>query len=59
VKVDEGVFQGIWILGEQREGNISITSYELLAWGRELASKRGTSLAALSLVIKSKKRLLT
>jgi len=56
MKVDEGVFQGIWTLGEQREGNISITSYELLAWGRELASKRGTSLASVIIGYKVKEK---
>jgi len=49
MKMDEGNFQGIWTLGEQREGDISPVSYELLAWGRELADKRGTTLASVIL----------
>jgi len=49
MKIDEGNFQGVWTLGEQREGDISSVSYELLAWGRELADKRGTTLASVIL----------
>ncbi len=49
MKTSEGTFQGIWTLGEQRDGAISPVSYELLAWGRELADKRGTTLASVVL----------
>ena len=49
MKINEGKFQGVWTLGEQREGVISPVSYELLAWGRELADKRGTTLASVIL----------
>ena len=49
MKRDEGKFQGVWTLGEQRDGDISTVSYELLAWGRELADKRGTTLASVIL----------
>ena len=49
MKINEGKFQGVWTLGEQREGDISTVSYELLAWGRELADKRGTTLASVIL----------
>ena len=49
MKINEGKFQGVWTLGEQREGDISPVSYELLAWGRELADKRGTTLASVIL----------
>ncbi len=46
MKANEGNFQGVWTIGEQREGEISPVSYELLAWGRELANKRNTKLAS-------------
>ena len=49
MKTSEGHFQGVWTLGEQRDGEISSVSYELLAWGRELADKRGTALASVVL----------
>jgi electron transfer flavoprotein alpha subunit len=49
MKSSEGKFQGVWTLGEQRDGEISSVSYELLAWGRELADKRGTTLASVIL----------
>ncbi|MGB9728235.1 electron transfer flavoprotein subunit alpha/FixB family protein [Caldisericum sp.] len=49
MKIDEGNFKGVWILGEQRETIISPVSYELLTWGRELADKRGTILASVIL----------
>jgi electron transfer flavoprotein alpha subunit len=49
MKINEGKFQGVWTLGEQRDGDISTVSYELLAWGRELADKRGTTLSSVIL----------
>src|SRR5450830_793059 len=49
MKSSEGTFQGVWTLGEQRDGEISSVSYELLAWGRELADKRSTTLASVVL----------
>ncbi len=39
-------FRGIWTLGEVRNGEIHPISYELLAWGRDLADKLGVELAS-------------
>ena len=39
--------QGIWTLGEQRDGKIHRVSYELLAWGRDLADSLGEPLTCL------------
>ena len=49
MKSNEENFQGVWTIGEQREGEISPISYELLAWGKELADKRNTKLASVIL----------
>lgn len=49
MKNTEGTFQSVWTLGEQRDGQVSAVSYELLSWGRELADKRGTTLASVVL----------
>jgi len=49
MKRSEGTFEGVWTLGETRNGEINPVSYELLAWGRELADKRGTTLASVVL----------
>lgn len=43
-KVEDYV--GVWTLGEIREGEIHAVSYELLAWGRELADKLGVELTS-------------
>jgi len=37
----------VWILGEQKNGNIKTVSFELLARGRHLADKIGVKLVAL------------
>lgn len=37
---------GVWTLAELRDGRVHETSLELLAWGRGLADKLGTSLVA-------------
>lgn len=42
-------FKGVWILGEQRNGEISDVSYELIAWGRDLADKLSEKLTAVIL----------
>lgn len=39
-------FGEVWTLGEQRNGEISSVSYELLNWGRELADKLGVKLSS-------------
>lgn len=49
MKANEGNFQDVWTIGEQREGKISSVSYELLAWGRKLADKKNTKLASVIL----------
>ena len=41
-----GDYNGIWALGEVREGKIHPVSYELLAWGRGLADKLGVELSS-------------
>ena len=33
------MYEGVWVLGEERDGLIHPVSYELLAWGRDLADK--------------------
>jgi len=33
------MYKGVWVLGEERNGVIHPVSYELLAWGRNLADK--------------------
>lgn len=38
-------YKGVWVLGEVRDGAIHGVSYELLAWGRDLADKLGVELA--------------
>jgi electron transfer flavoprotein alpha subunit len=40
VSVSEGkdTYSGVWIFGEQRQGNLSSVVYELLGIGRELAA---------------------
>jgi len=37
-------YKGVWVLGEIRDGAIHAVSYELLAWGRDLADKLGVEL---------------
>ena len=38
--------KGVWTLAEIRQGRVHETSWELLAWGRDLADKLGVSLAS-------------
>ncbi|MBN2564272.1 MAG: electron transfer flavoprotein subunit alpha [Candidatus Eisenbacteria bacterium] len=40
---------GVWVVAEQRDGEIHDVSYELLGKGRELADARGTELSAVLL----------
>jgi len=40
-------YKGIWTLGEMREGEIHAVSYELLAWGKDLADKLGVELSSI------------
>jgi electron transfer flavoprotein alpha subunit len=42
-------YKGVWILGEVRDGEVHAVSYELLAWGRDLADKLGVKLTAVIL----------
>ena len=42
-------YKGVWVLGEVRDGEIHAVSYELLAWGRELADKLQVDLTVLVL----------
>jgi electron transfer flavoprotein alpha subunit len=39
-------FKGVWTLGEVRGGSIHPVSFELLAWGRDLADKLGVTLSS-------------
>jgi len=43
------MYKGVWVLGEERDGLIHPVSYELLAWGRNLADKLGVDLACVIL----------
>jgi len=40
-------YKGVWTLGEIREGEIHPVSYELLAWGKDLADKLGVELSSI------------
>jgi len=40
-------YKGVWTLGEMREGEIHPVSYELLAWGKDLADKLGVELVSI------------
>jgi len=44
-----GDFKGVWVVAEQRAGEIHGVSFELLGKGRELADLRGASLSAVLL----------
>lgn len=44
--IELGSFKGVWVLGEQRGKEISLVSYELLNWGRDLADKLGVELSS-------------
>ena len=43
---DKTQFSGVWVFAEVRNGAIQDVTFELLAKGRELATKRGAKLAA-------------
>jgi len=43
------MYKGVWVLGEERNGVIHPVSYELLAWGRNLADKLRVDLACVIL----------
>lgn len=47
-------YKGIWTLGEMRDGEIHPVSYELLAWGKELAEKLGVKLTSVILGCKAR-----
>jgi electron transfer flavoprotein alpha subunit len=40
-------YKGVWTLGEVREGEIHPVSYELLAWGKDLADKLDVELGSI------------
>ena len=40
-------YKGVWTLGEIRGGEIHAVSYELLAWGKDLAEKLGVELSSI------------
>ena len=39
-------YTDIWTLSEIKDGKLHPVSYELLAWGKNLAEKRGNNLCA-------------
>ena len=43
------MYKGVWVLGEERDGLIHPVSYELLAWGRNLADELHVELACVIL----------
>ena len=47
--VDIGDFKGVWVVAEQRNGEVHDVSYELLGRGRDLANARGAALGAVLL----------
>jgi MinD superfamily P-loop ATPase len=44
--VDKSAYKGVWIFGEQKNGEVSGVALELLGEGRKLADQLGVSLAA-------------
>jgi len=40
-------YEGVWVLGEVRDGKIHPVSHELLAWGKELAEKLKVDLTSI------------
>jgi len=46
-KRDFSSYKGVWVLGEVREERIHPVSYELLAWGRDLADKLKVDLVSI------------
>jgi electron transfer flavoprotein alpha subunit len=47
--VEPGAFRNVWVVAEQRDGEIHGVSYELLGRGRDLADARGAKLGAVIL----------
>jgi electron transfer flavoprotein alpha subunit len=47
VPVSEGNYKGVWILAEQRQGELQEVSLELVCWGRKLADRFDEELSAL------------
>ncbi len=52
-------YRGVWTLSEVRDGRIHPVSYELLAWGRDLADTLGVPLRRCSSAPASRNRPLT
>ncbi len=50
-------YEGVWTLGEIRNGEISSVSYELLAWGKKLSDKLGVKLSSIVLGSNIKERI--
>jgi len=48
-EMNTNAHKGVWVLGEVRDGDIHMVSYELLAWGRDLADKLGVELVSVVL----------
>jgi len=42
-------YKGVWTIAEVKEGKINIVSYELLAWGKDLAEKLDVELSSVVL----------
>ncbi|MDR0820036.1 MAG: electron transfer flavoprotein subunit alpha [Endomicrobium sp.] len=57
-EVDKNLYRGVWVYAEQRHGEVSGITYELLNEGKRLAEKLGTALSAVLIGsnIKSKAR---
>jgi len=47
VPVSEGNYNGVWVLAEQRQGELQEVSLELVCWGRKIADKLDEELCAL------------
>lgn len=47
--IDLSSYKGVWVFGEQKDGNIASVALELLGEGRKLADKLGVSLSAVLL----------
>ena len=45
--MSEGNYNGIWVLAEQRQGELQEISLELVCWGRKIADKLNEELCAL------------
>jgi electron transfer flavoprotein alpha subunit len=47
VPVSEGNYNGVWVVAEQRLGELQAVSLELVCWGRKIADKLDEELSAL------------